>query len=67
LHGDGVADIIESREFIWDGRALAPAEVEMRGTEVNVAMRVNCESDAYLPFTVNSAILHYLPRKAYKK
>lgn len=53
--------------FTWDGRSLGPTHVEMRGTGENVALRVDCSSDAYPSFTLNSAIIHYLRRKALKK
>ncbi len=51
-------------EFTWDGRSLAPSHCELDGTGENIALRVECNSDAYLPFTINSAIIHYSLRKA---
>lgn len=53
--------------FTWDGRNLAPSQAEMRGTGENVSMRIECNSDRFKALTINSAILHYLPRKAFKK
>lgn len=52
--------------FYWDGRSLAPSEVELRGTGVNIALRVDSRSAYYKPFTINSIILHYSARKALK-
>lgn len=53
--------------FTWDGRNLGPSEAEMRGTAVNVAVRVDCDSDKFRSFTINSLIVSYLIRKALKK
>jgi hypothetical protein len=49
--------------FVWDGRTLAPSEVEVKGTAENIAIKVASISAIYQPFTVNSAILHYTPRR----
>jgi hypothetical protein len=49
--------------FVWDGRTLAPSEVEVKGTAENIAIRIASISAIYQPFTVNSAILHYTPRR----
>lgn len=49
--------------FVWDGRTLAPSEVEVKGTAENIAIRVASVSAIYQPFTVNSIILHYTPRR----
>ena len=49
--------------FVWDGRTLAPSEVEVRGTAENIAVRVASISAIYQPFTVNSVILHYTLRR----
>jgi len=49
--------------FIWDGRTLAPSEVEVEGTAENIAVRIASISDIYQPFTVNSVILHYSARR----
>ena len=49
--------------FIWDGRTLAPSEVEIEGTAENIALRIASISDIYQPFTVNSVILHYSARR----
>lgn len=49
--------------FVWDGRTLAPSEVEIEGSAENIAVRVASISDIYQPFTVNSVILHYSMRR----
>ena len=49
--------------FVWDGRTLAPSEVEVKGTAENIAVRIASVSAIYQPFTINSVILHYTPRR----
>ena len=49
--------------FVWDGGELSPSEIEMNGTAENVSIRVSSVSNLFLPFTVNSIILHYTPRR----
>ena len=56
-------DNVDWDNFVWDGRTLAPSEVEVRGTAENIAIRVASISDIYPSFTVNSAILHYSMRR----
>lgn len=51
----------------WDGRSLAPSDVEFEGTGENIAVRIDSNSDKFPAFTINSIILHYTPRKARKK
>ena len=49
--------------FVWDGRTLAPSEVEVEGSAENIAIRVASISSIYDSFTINSVILHYSPRR----
>jgi len=49
--------------FSWDGRTLAPTEVEMNGTAENVAIKIGSSSASFPPFTINTIILHYTPRR----
>ena len=49
--------------FVWDGRTLAPSEVEVNGTGENIALKIASNSPYFQPFTINSAILHYTPRR----
>jgi len=56
-------DLVNWDNFVWDGRTLAPSEVEVRGTAENIAVRVASISPIYQPFTVNSVILHYTMRR----
>lgn len=50
-------------KFVWDGSDVAPSEVEVNGTAENIAVRFTSVSNLFLPFTVNSVILHYTPRR----
>jgi len=49
--------------FVWDDRTLAPSEVEVNGTAENIALKIASASPYFQPFTINSAILHYTPRR----
>ncbi len=49
--------------FVWDDRTLAPSEVEVNGTGENIALKIASNSPYFEPFTINSAILHYTPRR----
>jgi hypothetical protein len=49
--------------FTWDGRTLAPTEVEMVGTAENVAIKIDSNSALFQAYTINSIILHYTPRR----
>ena len=50
-------------QFVWDGRNLAPTEVELQGSSENIAIQISGSSAAYQPFTINSVVLHYTPRR----
>jgi len=56
-------DQVNWDNFVWDGRTLAPSEVEIVGTAENIAVRIASISDIYAPFTINSTILHYSMRR----
>ena len=49
--------------FVWDGRTLAPSEVEVDGAAENIAVRIASVSSIYDTFTINSVILHYSLRR----
>lgn len=49
--------------FVWDGADVTPTEIEMSGTAENVSIRISSASDLYEPFTVNTIIVHYTPRR----
>ena len=49
--------------FVWDGSDISPSEIEVTGTAENIAVRISSTSDLFPPFTVNSIIVHYTPRR----
>jgi hypothetical protein len=49
--------------FVWDGSDISPSEIEVTGTAENIAVRISSNSDLFPPFTVNSIIVHYTPRR----
>ena len=56
-------DSLNWDSFFWDGRGLAPSEVEMVGTSENIQVMVYSSSTYCAPFTLNSFIMHYTPRR----
>ena len=50
-------------QFFWDGRTLIPTETELRGSAENIAIAVSCGTNYVAPFTINSIILHFSPRR----
>ena len=51
-------------DFFWDARGLQPLEVGLGGSAENIALFINGSSDYVFPFTVNSIIYHYTPRRS---
>ena len=49
--------------FVWDGASVSPTEVELTGVAENIAARISSNSELFQPFTVNSVIVHYTPRR----
>lgn len=49
--------------FVFDGRNLAPSEVELCGSGENIAVTVSGSSNAYQSFTINTIVLHYSFRR----
>jgi hypothetical protein len=49
--------------FVWDGSDVSPSEIDVTGTAENMAVRISSTSDLFQPFTVNSVIVHYTPRR----
>lgn len=49
--------------FVWDGRTISPTEVAMEGTSENVQITISSDLDYLYPYTINSMILHYTPRR----
>ena len=49
--------------FFWDGRTLLPAEQDLTGTAENISLIIRSSSEIFAPFTINSSIIHYTPRR----
>jgi hypothetical protein len=49
--------------FYWDANGLSPIEIGLQGTAENIALFVTCNTDVIFPFTINTATLHYTPRR----
>lgn len=49
--------------FTWDGSTLLPTDIQMEGTAENVQITMASNSDEYRAYTINSAVLHYTPRR----
>lgn len=49
--------------FVWDGSDVTPSEIGIDGTAENIAIRISSSSDLFEPFTVNTIIVHYTPRR----
>lgn len=50
--------------FVWDGRTLSPTEVKLEGTAENIQITISSNLDYLYPYTINSMILHYTPRRS---
>ena len=49
--------------FTWDRGEYTPSEFAVTGTAENISIRIASVSNLYRPFTVNTVILHYTPRR----
>lgn len=49
--------------FVWDGRTIFPTEVDVRGTGENLQVTISSATDYIYPYTVNSVITQYTPRR----
>lgn len=56
-------DSITWDDFVWDGEELKPSEIQVEGTAENMSIRISSVSAILQPFTVNSIIVHYTPRR----
>lgn len=56
-------DVFIWDSFVWDGVILAPTEVDVVGTAENIQSTISSSTDYMYPFTVNSVIYHYTPRR----
>lgn len=56
-------DLLVWDNFIWDGVTISPTEVGLEGTAENIQITISSTSDYLMPFTINSVIVHYTPRR----
>ena len=50
-------------EFFWDSNGLEPVEMSLDGTSENMALLLYGSADYIAPFTINSGLVHYSPRR----
>lgn len=56
-------DVFKWDNFFWDSSGLEPTECELSGTAENMAILIFGSYDYIAPFTINSALIHYSPRR----
>lgn len=61
--GNAFWDSITWDNFYWDGGAVTPTEVELRGSGENIQVVIRSETDYIPSFSVNSILLHYSQRR----
>jgi hypothetical protein len=49
--------------FVWDGKTLFPTECELSGTAENIQITIGSDSTNFMPYAINSIILHYSTRR----
>ncbi len=49
--------------FTWDGRTLIPTDLDMTGTAENVQVSISSDTAYVSPYTVDSVIHHFTPRR----
>lgn len=60
---DGRWDSFTWDDFFWDSSGTEPINVELNGTAENIALFFAGSSDYVPPFTINSILMHYSPRR----
>lgn len=60
---DAYWDAFQWDHFTWDRGEYTPSEFSLNGTAENISIRIASVSNLYRPFTVNTVILHYTPRR----
>lgn len=60
---DAYWDAFNWDHFTWDRGEYTPSEFSINGTAENISLRIASVSNLYRPFTVNTVILHYTPRR----
>ena len=49
--------------FVWDGSSLAPTECSLDGTAENIGIKLTGTGNFMVPFTINSATIHWSARR----
>ena len=50
-------------QFTWDGQTLVPTDTDVTGSGENVQYTISSTRDYIKPYTINSIITHYTPRR----
>lgn len=58
-----VWDVFTWDEFTWDGQTLIPSDVDATGTGESIQVTISANTNYMAPFTLNSIIYHYTPRR----
>ena len=61
--GPSFWDSITWDMFYWDGVTLSPTEATVEGHGENLQVIIRSTTDYIQPYTLNSLILHYIPRR----
>jgi hypothetical protein len=56
-------DLFVWDSFIWDGQTISPTEIGLSGTAENIQITISSGTDYIYPYTVNSVITHFTPRR----
>ena len=49
--------------FLWDGISLVPSEITLDGSAENIQPSISSGTNYIYPYTVNSMLIHYTPRR----
>ena len=63
LQGTPKWDTFTWDQFNWDGRTIVPTTVDLTGSGENIQYTISSSRDYILPYTLNSIITHYTPRR----
>lgn len=61
--GGGYWDEFTWDEFTWDSQIVSLPKFALSGTSQNISLLFNSNDDISLPFTLQSVVLHYTPRR----
>lgn len=64
LSGTPNWDAVSWDTFSWDGNILSPSEIDLSGNGENLELTISSTTDYIYPYTLNSFITHFTPRRA---